>query len=265
MKWIIASIVCGLSITSIGCGHGASQVQLHQLREKVQLLQAQVGRYDTQITDLQNQVFLIIDQQKRERADAEARQPPPHLRVVKLAPAKAKRNSQAAPADNASDVINIEMTGEPPESPTETLSVAKVPPPTDFAEETISDAESMFRDALRTFREGRTGEATKLFSQFVERYPKHIHADKALYWMGESSFESGAFSAAVQHFNKLLLRYPRSGKIAEALFRMGVAYERLGSDQQAQQAFLDLVTNYPNTALADLARNRLQNKTRNER
>jgi len=250
---MLSGAVCGLSLTSVGCGPTVSQAEFRQLSERVQTLQAQAGRYDTQMTDLQNQVFLITDQQSRERADADARRPPPHLQVVKLAPPTTK-NATSAPSAN--DVIDIELTGDQEPGP---LSVVKVPPPAAIPRHDAADADGLFRDALRAFREGRADEASKLFARFVERYPDHAHADKALYWMGESRFESGAFAEAIQNFKTLLLRYPRSGKVAEALFRMGVSYERVGSASEARQAFSDLVSNYPNSALSDLARVRLSN------
>ena len=234
-----------------GCGASAHDAEFRQLSERVQAMQTQLAHYDTQITDLQNQVFLISDQQSRERADADSRRPPPHLQVVKLAPPVVKN---APPAEKPDDIVDINITGD--EEPAR-LAVTKVPPPASIPRHDAAEADGVFRDALAAFREGRAEEAAKLFARFVDRYPDHAHADTALYWMGESRFEVGAFADAIADFRRLLLRYPRSSKVAEALFRMGVAYERLGSGPAARQAFQDLVGNYPNSALADLARSKL--------
>ena len=99
--------------------------------------------------------------------------------------------------------------------------------------------------------------AAELFLRFVERFPTHANADKALFWMGESRLEAGAHALAVEDFRQLLLRHPRSSKVPDALFKMGLAYEKLGKASEGRQAFLDLVTNYPATALSELARSRL--------
>ncbi len=212
-------------------------------------MQAKLARHDTQLVELQNQVFLINDQHERERADTEARQTPPHLRIVKLEP------RPAAP-QSLPEVVDIELTGdsEPPR-----LTVAKVPPPAPAARATLTNAEAdgAFRDAMRAFREGRGLEAAKSFARFGERYPSHTQTHMALFWAGEAYFEGGAFTEAVASFRRLLLRHPKSSKVADALFRMGTAYERLGEAEKARQSFADLVNNYPSSALADLARSRL--------
>jgi tol-pal system protein YbgF len=241
--------VLGVILTA--CGTAARDAEVRDLRTRVEGVQVRLARSETQITDLQNQVFLVTDQLSRERADAEAARPPPRLQVVKLAPPAAAR--KAAPPEP--EVVDIELTGN--QEPAPHVPVAKVPPPPAIPRHDPAEVDALFREALTAFREGRAQQASELFARFVERYPEHAHADKALYWMGESRFEAGAFAEAVADFKRLLTRYPRSSKLPDALFRMGVAQERLGASTEARQAFQDLVTNYPTVALADLARARL--------
>ncbi len=247
----------------LACGPGARDAEVRQLRERVEAAQGRLAKLDTQIADLQNQLFLVTDQLNRERAEADASRPPPHLQVVKLAPPTVKDRPAPAARPGAAkqpeaDVYELELDGsdDAPRVP-----VTALPPPAPIARHDAAEADGLFRDALTAFREGRTGEASSLFARFVERYPDHAHADKALYWMGESRLEAGAWAEAVADFRKLLLRYPRSRKVPDALFEMGLAYEKLGGTAEARQAFQDLVTNYPATALADLARARLGGET----
>jgi tol-pal system protein YbgF len=247
----IRAVASVLGVVLAACGTSARDAEVRELRARVEGLQARQARYETQITDLQNQVFLITDQVGRERADADAARPPPRLQVVKLAPPAGKK----AVAPPEADVVDIELTGN--EEPAPHVPVAKVPPPPAIPRHDPAEVDALFREALTAFREGRAQQASELFARFVERYPEHAHADKALYWMGESRFEAGAFAEAVANFKRLLVRYPRSSKVPDALFRMGVAQERLGATTEARQAFQDLVTNYPTVALADLARARL--------
>jgi tol-pal system protein YbgF len=260
-----------LAAMLIACGGGARDAELRDIRERVAAVQGRLARYDTQIADIQNQLFLIADQLNRERSEAEAARPPPRLQVVKLAPPVAKQGPAgrqpaapgkgAAPAaargaavEPAPEVFELELEGE--QEP-DRLPVTRVPPPPSIPRHDAAEADALFRDALTAFREGRAEDASSLFGRFVDRYPEHAHADKALFWMGESRFEARAYAEAIADFRRLLVRYPRSSKVADALFRMGVAYERLGSTTEARQAFQDLVSNYPSTALADVARARL--------
>jgi len=240
-----------LGVVLTACGATTRDAEVRELRARVEGLQGRVARSETQITDLQNQVFLVTDQLSRERADAEAARPPPRLQVVKLSPPAAAKK----PLERDPDLYDIELTGN--EEPTSHVPVARVPPPPAIPRHDPAEVDALFREALTAFREGRAQQASELFARFVERYPEHAHADKAVYWMGESRFEAGAFAEAVANFKRLLTRYPRSSKVPDALFRMGVAQERLGASAEARQAFQDLVTNYPTVALADLARARL--------
>jgi tol-pal system protein YbgF len=244
----VGLVLTAANITA--CGGAARDAELRQLRERVEALRTQLGHTDTQIADLQNQMFLISDQLNRERADAEAQQPPPHLKVVKLAPPQEEPVASQHPAD----VFDIELTGDQEPGP---LVVTKIPPPAPIPRHDSAEADALFRDGLTAFREGRSADASRLFGRFVERYPEHGYADKALYWMGEARYEGGAFTEAVRDLRKLLLRYPRSSKVPDALFRLALSYERLGQPAEARQALEDLVGNYPATALADLARARL--------
>lgn len=249
MQRLVSLLAVVAAMPSFGCAASARELELRRLRERVEAMQSQLARVDTQVADLQNQMFLVSDQLGRERADAEAARPPPHLQVVKLAPSGPTSATTPAP-----EVFDIELTGD--EEP-KRLAVTRVPPPAPIRRHDGAEAHALFNDALTAFREGKAQAASELFSRFVDRYPDHAHADKALYWMGESRFEAGALSDAVANFRRLLLRYPRSSKVPDALFRMGVSYERLGTTAEARQAFQDLVSNYPATALADLARARL--------
>ena len=216
------------------------------LAGRVQALETQLGREDGRIADLENQVFLMTDQLRQARVDAPKM---PELRLVHLAP-----ESAPAAAAAADDIVDIELEGDEEPRLPRAARGEKVPG-------TVSEADDLFREALTVFREGKAQAASQLFERFVQRFPRHTNADKALYWMGEARYESGAFAQAVTDLEKLLTRYPRSGKVPDALLKVALAYERLGNAAKAREALEDLVRNYPSSPLGELARARLTGDT----
>jgi TolA-binding protein len=70
-------------------------------------------------------------------------------------------------------------------------------------------------------------------------------------------FEAKAFSDALFAYRQLPLRHPASAKLPEAFLKIGLCEEQLGASSEARAAFQELVTRYPQSAVAELARARL--------
>ncbi|HVZ40205.1 MAG TPA: tetratricopeptide repeat protein [Candidatus Kapabacteria bacterium] len=111
-------------------------------------------------------------------------------------------------------------------------------------------AEARLLRGITLTRAGRSSEAVPVLNRFIEQYPQHPGADQALYWLGESYYESGLFKAAVDAEAQLLEQYPASQHVADALYLLGWAQLRQKNFDKAEAAFSQFAKAYPLSAYA---------------
>lgn len=249
------SLLVGLSI---GCGPSTYEQDQRRLQEVVGELREQIARQDDRVEELSNRVFVLADRIDSARVDASRSETPPELNVVRLVPdalPAAPPPSPVAidPSEDEEVVITMGDDGQ--------LSAESVDKPRRHSHESdkrrAPKAESVFLDALASYRQGKVEGAFASFAAFLKRFPRHAYADNARYWMGECRFDAKEYREAIRQFANVIKRYPRSNKVPDALWKMGLAYERLGEVEMAKRAFEDVISGYPRSALSDLARSHL--------
>lgn len=100
-------------------------------------------------------------------------------------------------------------------------------------EEELSAAEVEYNKALKAYQDGEFDSAEKLFSAFVQKYPKHDLADNSLFWIGDGYMSQKMYKNAVGKFQALIERYPKSDMRCEALRNQITCLKALSMDKEA--------------------------------
>ena len=97
------------------------------------------------------------------------------------------------------------------------------------------------------FRKRAYAQAAQVFSRFARRYPRHTHADNALYWLAECFYRQGRVRKAAWVLRQLLKRYASGNKAPSGLLKLALCEQRLGRKAQARKVFGQVVRLYPRT------------------
>ena len=88
--------------------------------------------------------------------------------------------------------------------------------------------------------------AVELLQTLVVRYPTHILAPNAHYWLGRAYFVRGDFRKASFSFAEGLQKFPKSQKASANLLNLGIAFLKLGKKREACTTWGQLSVTYPN-------------------
>lgn len=105
-------------------------------------------------------------------------------------------------------------------------------------------------------------QAATAFNEFLESFPDSQYAANAQYWLAETYYVRSRFSDALPEFRAVLDNYPRSSKIPDALLKVGYCEYELDNLDAAREALREVQAEYPDTTAARLARNRLDQISR---
>lgn len=128
-------------------------------------------------------------------------------------------------------------------------------PPRESPPRVDSTIETTYQAALATFRTREYGQAVLDLLDFLAKYPKHVLAGSAQYWIGEAYYIERDWRQALVEFEKVLAHDPRNGKVsADALLRMGLCYQNLREPSRAQQAWQRVIAEHPQSDAAQRVR-----------
>jgi len=118
--------------------------------------------------------------------------------------------------------------------------------------------EEAYEVAYRLFKSRKFEKARTAFEQFVLDYPKSGLVGNALFWIGETYYQTGKFENAIFKYQEVLEKYPKGSKAPDALLKTGLALEKMGEKKAALAAFQKVQKKYPNSSQVDLARKKIQ-------
>jgi tol-pal system protein YbgF len=159
----------------------------------------------------------------------------------------------------------------PPAPPLAPLSKAPTPlaaqaaetVPPEPATPAAGDADRVaYERAFNLLKEGHYRESIAALNQFLTRYPQSIYAGNAQYWLAEANYVSGDYPRAAKEFSQVAEQYPDSSKVPDSKLKLGFTHYELEQWNEARVVLTDLTKQYPNTAVAQLAENRLQRMDR---
>ncbi len=218
--------------------------RITDLTLQLQAIQEDNRQLRGQIEQLQHEIALLKRKQRDLYLDIDQR-----IASLQQTPAPAV---PAAPPSTATAATPAAVAAPRPSTPA-------------AADPAREEAEYKAAYALLSPQQRRYQEAVKAFRAFLEKYPHSKLAANAQYWMAEASYVLQDNETALREFQKVVSDYPDSPKVAGALLKIGYIQHALGQRAAAKATLEQVVRDYPNTAVADMAKQRLQRLARETR
>ncbi len=177
----------------------------------------------------------------------------PSLTVVKLKPKK------EAPPKISTEVEVVE------------------PPPTILTNENVASAdaepadqmeaaaiEQQYQSGVELLKTGNPEGGIAALQQFARDWPKHPHADNALFYSAVGLMAGREFKDAENVLEQTIRQYPAGDATLEALVKLAECRARLNRQADARATWAKIVANYPGTQAATLAQSRLASASQKE-
>lgn len=117
--------------------------------------------------------------------------------------------------------------------------------------------DTLYLRAESLLKVGKYEEAGKLFQDFLEEFPKHLHSKRALFGLGWSQFQEKHFVKAVDFFERFIKKYPPIAQKARAQYLIAFSLDKLKKYPPAIAAYEKFLGRYPDNPRADEARLRV--------
>jgi tol-pal system protein YbgF len=111
--------------------------------------------------------------------------------------------------------------------------------------------------AYNDYVKGSYDLAIQGFQAFLQQYSNSILVPHALYWLGESYYQTKQYPDAIEQYNRLISHYPRNEKLAGALLKEGFAYAAVGDKVKARGALRRVLEEFPHASEVNLAKEKL--------
>ena len=139
-------------------------------------------------------------------------------------------------------------------------TAAAAPPPA--AAGNTAGADQVYNDAFKLLQDGDYAGAERGFKTFVQRYPQHVLAGNAEYWLGETYYARRDYQSAMTSFAEGYKVYKTSPKGPDNLLKLGITLSALGRKPDACAIFARFSQDYPKAT--DLQKRRVdQERQRN--
>lgn len=93
----------------------------------------------------------------------------------------------------------------------------------------------------------RNQKKTEDLEAFINKYPKSVYRDDALYELGNTYVAMNQTSKGTQAYNRLASEYKKSNLVPKALLKEGLIYYNGGQNSQALAKFKTVVRDFPGT------------------
>ena len=220
-------------------------VRIDQLETEIRRLTGQNERLNFKIEQVEGRLKTLRDrldsaamQIERLRQFRSSAQLAPDGRSEKSPRATEKRGASGSVmpvlgADKGAQVLGVIGVGKDAE--------AKLVEPSEGLSPT-----QLYEKAQGLLTKGKDFEkAVKLLQTLVVRYPKHILAPNAHYWLGRAYFVRGNFRKASFSFAEGLQKFPNSKKASANLLNLGISFLKLGKKREACTTWGQLSVTYP--------------------
>ncbi len=117
------------------------------------------------------------------------------------------------------------------------------------------DAVESYRKSMILFQGQTYPEAILSFSDFMEKFPDHILAGSAQFYIGESYLKQKEYKLAIQEFQRVLSSYDRSSHIADTLHEIASAEDSLKQTREAAGHRQLLTSLFPHSPAAWVTKN----------
>lgn len=134
-----------------------------------------------------------------------------------------------------------------PAAPQDPVRAAPIAPSADLAK-------SLYDSGTKAFSDRRYSDAVKIFTDFINTYPKHSLISNAHFWQGESYYQLKNYSNAILAYQQVIEKYPGSNKLQSSMLKQGLAMYHRGQKDAAKVRLNELVRKYPKSTEAGRAK-----------
>ncbi|MDZ7780324.1 MAG: tetratricopeptide repeat protein [Gemmatimonadota bacterium] len=120
-----------------------------------------------------------------------------------------------------------------------------------------SDAAELWQTATQQLARGSLNTAERAFEQFLDEFPNHDRAADAYFFLADILEQQGESEEALEGFREVQERFPGSARVPDALYRIALLQIEAGDVDEARQTLERIVNTYPETAIALIARDKL--------
>lgn len=248
-----------------GCDDRKQQqlvLQMERLKNELADMKAAAANNSVFMEDVQNKVMLLEDQVDSNRLMlTRVRVPRPELPVVRLTrnnapPQVREEEPRRMTMDDLPDVNWGSLDGNP-----QLTMDNSAPSPSTEPEKKRKPFDSrpieMYKQAFDLLQKKRHAEAVLAFERFLEQYSEHDYADNALYWLGETYYDTQDYRKALEYFGKVIRLYPEGNKVPDAILKSALSHNNVGDVASARDMMNLLLNHYPATRAAGIARKKL--------
>ncbi len=115
-----------------------------------------------------------------------------------------------------------------------------------------------YRSALVLFGQGKIAEARSTFQRVFDEEPSGDLADNALFWIGETYYQTGDYTDAVRYYRRVTTEFADQNKAPDALFKIALSQEKSGDLVLARQTLEEVIRKYPYSSPAASAKTELK-------
>ena len=238
-------LVAALVLPSAVLPSIASAQQQAYIDDRLNQLQQTLTMLTGQLEQLQYSNTRLKQQMEKMQADYEYR-----LDTLE----KGKGGGGARPPAPTPTPMQNERLAPPP-------STASAAPPLAAGGNTAG-ADQMYNEAFKLLQDGDYAGAERGFKSFVQRYPQHVLAGNAQYWLGETYYARRDYQSAMTSFAEGYKLYKASPKGPDNLLKLGITLSALNRKPDACAIFARFGQDYPKAT--DLQKRRVdQERSRN--
>ena len=114
-----------------------------------------------------------------------------------------------------------------------------------------------YEEAFGVFRNGDFLAASRLLSEFLNRYSQSGFRPSALFWLGNAQYANKDYKESLNSFKVLLAIAPDHMRAPEAMLAVANCQVEMKDSKAARKTWETLLSTYPNTEAAEAARDRL--------
>lgn len=113
---------------------------------------------------------------------------------------------------------------------------------------------TLYDSGTKAFSDRRYADAVKIFTDFVNTYPKHSLISNAHFWQGESYYQLKNYSNAILSYQQVIEKFPGSNKLQSAMLKQGISMYNRGQKDAAKVRLNELVRKFPKSTEAGRAK-----------
>jgi tol-pal system protein YbgF len=232
-----------LVVLALPLGAAAQQGSTVYMEDRLNQLQQSLTLLTGQMEQLQYQNQQLQQQMEKMQSDYE-------FRLDQLEKGK---GGGAPPPRAAGPALTA-----PPPSPQQQLAAGNAGMPPASA----ANADQLYKDAFSLLEAGDYAGAEKGFRTFVQKYPQHVLAGNAQYWLGETYYARRDYQNAMTAFAEGYKVYRNTQKGPDNLLKLGITLTALNRKSEACAIFARFAQDYPKAT--DLQKRRVdQERQRN--